>query len=647
MKRRKFLKNIGKVSAAPLLLNGVGLKAMSNSSMLNFLTTCIGVEERSIVVLFLKGGNDGLNTIIPVDQYATYIGHRPTVGLPETGTGAYINLDTTLPIADQVGIHPAMTNFKAMYDAGKARIVQAVGYPSFNQSHFGSSDLWLGGRDGSQGVGASGDGWIGRFFENAYPGIHGNPNTEFPDPLGVQLGDTKASLAFHDCSSVYEAVNLSGQNPAALYGLLNGLGTSPHDTPLATEYGAEIDYITDVENSTNVYGQRITNVYNAGTNSSVVYPNSSLGDQLATVAKLLSGGSKTKVFQLHRGGFDTHSGQVEVGSPGIGRHADILADVFDSIKAFHDDIANLGVSNKVVTVVFSEFSRRITENGSNGTDHGNYGPMFIFGDAVEPGISGTNFDLTAINGSGNMNASEMQFDYRSVFKTILQDWMGAGSDILIPAQLDSYALIPNLISPTEVVDPTCYLGSTAPLPIELKYFEAYLNEDQEVELEWATSSEIDTEYFEIIRQHDNDEVVVARVEAKGDSNTTQVYETIDEKPLTGISYYKLRSVDLDGTEQNSEWHAIEIKEVEIEHIKVYPNPAIYDFNLVLTTSKEREATLEMFDLSGRMVHSQPIGISEGFNKFRVDVSNLATGQYLVKVVGEGLEIAPMQVLVNR
>ncbi|MDG2417646.1 MAG: DUF1501 domain-containing protein [Saprospiraceae bacterium] len=647
MKRRKFLKNIGKISAAPILLNGVGLQAMSDSSMLNFLTTCIGVGDRSIVVLFLKGGNDGLNTIIPIDQYSTYIGHRPTIGLPDSGAGAYINLDTTLSITDQVGIHPAMANFKSMYEAGKARMIQAVGYPTFNQSHFGSSDLWLGGRDGSQGVGASGDGWIGRFFENAYPGIHSNPNIEFPDPLGVQLGDRKASLAFHDCSSVYEAVNISGQDPAALYGLLNGLGTAPHDTPLASEYGYEIDYITDVENSTNVYGQRITDVYNAGTNSNVVYPNSSLGNQLTTVAKLLSGGSKTKVFQLHRGGFDTHSNQVVAGSTSTGNHANLLGDVFNSIKAFHDDLTNLGVGNKVVTVVFSEFSRRITENGSIGTDHGNYGPMFIFGDAVEPGISGTNFDLTAINGSGNMNVSEMQYDYRSVLKTLLQDWMGAGSDILIPTQLDSYPLISGLIESNEVVDPSCYLGSTAPLPIELKYFEAYLNDEQKVELEWATSSEIDTQYFEIIRQQDNEEILISRVEAKGDNITTQVYDAIDENPLIGISYYKLRSVDIDGAEQHSDWHAIEIKEVQIEHIKIYPNPAIYDFNLVLTTSQSRIAILEMFDFSGKMVRSVPLNIEEGFNKFRVEVADLPIGQYIVKINSEEFDIAPLQVLVHR
>lgn len=155
--------------------------------------------------------------------------------------------------------------------------------------------------------------------------------------------------------------------------------------------------------------------------------------------------------------------------------------------------------------------------------------------------------------------------------------------------MDPFPLILNIISPAQVVDPTCYLGSTAPLPIELKYFDAFLNEEQEVELELATSSEIDTKNFEIIRQQDGDETVITRVDAKGDSMTTQVYDAIDEKPLTGISYYKLRSVDLDGAEQNSDWHAIEIKEVEIEHIKIYPNPAIYDFNLVLTTSKSRNA----------------------------------------------------------
>ncbi len=645
MKRRKFLKNIGTLSSAPLFLNGVGLSPFATPDMLQFLTTCTGVQDRSLVVLFLKGGNDGLNTILPVDQYATYINHRPNIGLPETGAGAYINLDTTLDIADQVGIHPSITSLKDMYESGKARLIQAVGYPSFNQSHFKSTDLWLGGGDGSPG-GTNSSGWVGRFFENAYPGIHSNPNNDYPDPLGVQFGDSKASLSFHDCSSTYEAVNLTGQDPSALYGLLNGLGTAPHETPIATEYGAEIDYIMEVENSTNVYGQRITDVYNAGSNSSTVYPNSSLGTQLATIAKLLSGGSKTKVFMTHKGGFDTHAAQVE-NDTSVGRHADLLNDVFESIKAFHDDLTNLNLGQKVVTVVFSEFSRRITENGSMGTDHGNYGPMFIFGDAVNAGISGTNFDLTAINGSGNMNASEIQYDYRDVFKTLLQNWMGAGNDILDPALFGPYQILPDVIEEDQTVDPSCYIEPGGPLPVGLSYFDARLNSDETVALEWGTSSEVNTDYFEIERMQEADTQIIEQIKAAGFSSALQHYDTIDEKPLQGISYYRLRAVDFDGRETLSDWKSVELKRNNFENIKIYPNPAVYNFNLVLTTSTDYAADMKIFSMAGQEVYSRSIQIKEGFNKFSVDIIDIPVGQYIVKLFGEGIDLEPMKLFIKK
>ncbi len=647
MKRRKFLKNIGKLSSAPIVLNGLGMSTLLSPAMLEMLTTCDGVEDRTLVVLFLKGGNDGLNTIIPVDQYSTYIGHRPTIGIPETGTGAYINLDTTLDVADQVGIHPSIESFKDMYESGKARMIQAVGYPDFNQSHFKSTDLWLGGGDGTPG-GTNGSGWVGRFFENAYPGIHGSPNDDFPDPLGIQFGDTKASLGYHDCSSVYQAVNLTGQYPGNLYGLLNGLGTAPHTNIPDSEFGEEIQYIMDVENSTNVYGQRITDVFNAGTNSSTVYPDGYLSYQLSLIARLLSGGSQTKMFMAHRGGFDTHVNQVEEGSTHTGEHANNIADVFDSIKAFHNDLTNLGLGNKVVTVVFSEFSRRITENGNTGTDHGNYGPMFLFGDAVNPGISGTNFDLTAINDSGNMDASEMQFDYRDVLKSVLQNWMGAGTDILDPTLLSPYAVLPNLILDDQTVDPSCYIIPTAPLSVELTFFNAYLTEEKQVKLDWETASEINSDYFEIERmKEDIDPEFVARVNAQGTSSFSQTYEALDSNPLSGVSYYRLRSVDLDGSEQFSDWKAIELEQTNIENIRVYPNPAIYDFNLVLTTKINRKANLELFSINGQLVYSEALNIKEGFNKFRVDVTNIPIGQYFVKLTGDGLEVETMKVLIQR
>ncbi len=558
MKRRNFIKNISKLSSTPLLLNGIGVSPFITPDMLAMLNDCEGIEDRSVVVLFLKGGNDGLNTFIPIDQYSTYINHRPDIAIPESGANAYINLDSTLDIADQVGIHPVMGSFKEMYELGKARIIQAAGYPSSNGSHFKSADNWNSGNDGvNVGSNAFCGGWIGRFFQHAYPGLYNSPTPNL-DPLGIQLGDTKPSISFHDCFNTYQAVNLTGQDPTAISGLLNGLGTPPIGNVPQTDHGNELEYIMSIENSTNFYGTQITDVYNAGTNSSTVYPDSPLANYFSTVARLLSGGSQTKFFQLSQDGFDTHSAQVNSNNTAIGPHADLLENVFDSIKAFHEDLSNLGLGNKVVTVVFSEFSRRIIQNGSFGTDHGNVGPMLMFGDAINPGISGTNFDLTAVDIAGFMEENELQHDYRSVFKSVLQDWMGAGDDILSPAFLSTYPILPNLFKTDQIVDPSCYIGTTT-VPIE--------------------------------------------------------------EPLE------------------------EVRNDLMKHVKIYPNPAVYDFNLVLTAEENQSMMMNIFNLIGKSVHTEELNIKLGFNKFNVDVSNFEDGQYVVKIFDNTQEITNLNLLV--
>ena len=141
MKRRNFLKNIGCLSATPLLLNGLPVNPFATTSMLPLLT-CQGIDERILVIIFLKGGNDGINTAVPIEQYDVYSNIRPDLALANSGSNAIIPLDNTLPIEDQVGLHPIMTSFKDMYDNGLARMVQGVGYPLPNQSHFKSTDLW-------------------------------------------------------------------------------------------------------------------------------------------------------------------------------------------------------------------------------------------------------------------------------------------------------------------------------------------------------------------------------------------------------------------------------------------------------------------------------------------------------------------------
>ena len=459
MKRRNFIKNISTLSAAPLLLKGIPVNAFSTASMLPLLN-CQGINDRVLVVIFLKGANDGVNTIIPVNQYDNYVAKRPNIRLNNVGTtNGIINLDTTLELNRQVGIHPVMTAFKSMYEGGKANIIQAVGYPQPNKSHFKATDLWLSGGDGTPANFNIASGWVGRFLESAYPGVYGVSTPEFPDPLGIQFGDTKPSNMFHNHEKEFLGVNLTDQNLTNLYGLLNGLGTAPHTNIPNSEYGDEINYIMSVENSTNSYGGRISSVHNAGSNSTVVYPGSSLASQLKSVARLLKGGIKTKVFLTHKGGFDTHVNQVVSTDTHTGTHANLLKDVFDSIKAFHDDLAALGLEQRVVTVTFSEFGRKVVQNGSFGTDHGNFAPMFMFGPAVQAGVVGNNIIIDNVTSDGNMFESsgntQMQYDYRAIFKTLLKEWLGAGQTIIDQSMFGSYNTVSNLIKSGSVVTEQC------------------------------------------------------------------------------------------------------------------------------------------------------------------------------------------------
>ncbi len=458
MDRRNFLKNSLTLGSGSFLLSHLPFKTFATPDMLP-LMNCPDLNNRVLVVIFLKGGNDGVNTLIPTNQYDTYMSHRPGIGLSMTGSNAMISLDSTLPLDDQIHLHPTMTAFKSMYDEAKARIIHNVGYPNINGSHFKSTDLWLSGGDGTPAYNNIKNGWMGRFLDTTFPGLYGDPIEGFLDPIGIQLGDRKPSLSFHDHDGNYVAANLSQQEPGGLYDQIQGIGTPGHNVLGNTEYEQHISYIMNVENSTNIYAQRITDVFNTGTNSSTVYPATDLANQLKTIAKLLSGGSKTKIFMVHLNGFDTHAQQVEAGSVHLGDHASLLTDLFNSTKAFHEDLTNLGLEQRVISASFSEFGRQVIENGSLGTDHGTLGPMFLFGSSVEAGISGVNMDLNDISSGGKPNETQMQFDYRQVFRTLIQNWLGASDSVSQNTFLDTYPIIPSLLASNVIVDPTCYVNS--------------------------------------------------------------------------------------------------------------------------------------------------------------------------------------------
>ncbi|HEX8548362.1 MAG TPA: DUF1501 domain-containing protein [Cytophagaceae bacterium] len=443
MKRRDFIRTIP-AFAAPLMLNGIPLSLMGQGSMLSKLAAT-STNDRVLVLIQLHGGNDGLNAVIPANQYSQYYNLRPNIAIPDSGSRKFITLDGTLPSANQVGLHPDMIDVKSLYDQGKMAVVQGVAYENFNQSHFRSRDIWFMGGDYDDYLGS---GWAGRYLSNRFPGYPETfPNETMPDPLAIELG-TGVSLAFHKGSGIPMSISIN--NPNQFYDLINSVGGAAPPEPLAgTPYASELKYIMGMEDKSNDYAQRLKDVFAKGSNSTVTYPtkypfyaplkyqNNGLSSQLRLIARLLDGGCQTKVFLARMTGFDTHANQVQPGTEGdrsMGSHAALLYHMSSAMKAFQDDLEKLGMADKVMAVTFSEFGRRAASNASYGTDHGTSAPMFVFGKCVKPGVVGATPNLSDLDG-GNI---KMQFDYRQVFTTLLQDWMGASDSALDAAMFTDF-----------------------------------------------------------------------------------------------------------------------------------------------------------------------------------------------------------------
>ncbi len=455
MKRRNFLKILPPATITPFVVNGHSMRTFANSNMARLIASCEEVQDRTLVLVQLKGGNDGLNMVIPIAQYDDYIALRPTVGVPETGTDAYIPLDSTLKDDKKVGLHPNLTDLKALYEKGWVNIVQGVGYEQPNQSHFKSTDLWLSGGDGTPENFSIPSGWMGRSLQAMFPDVLGAPIETMKDPLGIQVGDPSPSLGFHTETEHQNVINLSGQDVSGFYSLIQTIGGLPPANLPDFEHGEEIEYIVSVERSVNLYAQRISEVFNAGSNA-LTYPNTAFANQLKTVARLIRGGSKTKIFLCQLGGFDTHDGQV--GTTAFdGDHADLMLTFAQGMKAFFDDLEVMGLAKSVLSCTFSEFGRCARENGSTGTDHGTLAPMIIMGQGVNGGVSGTNVNLSNLTNDNQLQG--MQHDYRQVFTTILQDWLGANDYVLEETLFDNYMKMP-LINGNFAVDPSCYYGGT-------------------------------------------------------------------------------------------------------------------------------------------------------------------------------------------
>lgn len=495
MRRRGFLKKIP-IAAAPFVLNGIPVGVLAKGQLQQVAAS--STNDKVLVLIQLHGGNDGLNAVIPIDQYAQYYNIRPNIAIPDDGTRGYIPLDSTLDLADQVGLHPDMIGTKTLYDQGKAAIVQGVSYENHNGSHFRSRDIMFMGGDYDDYYGS---GWMGRYLDYCFPNYpEAYPTAEMPDPLGLELGTT-VSLGFHQENGIPVAV--AANDPEEFFDLINNTGGLPPDSVINTHYGQELQWIMDIEANSNTYADRLKEVFDNGSNApGVTYPetyplsagrlSNPLTPQLQLIARMLSGGIKTKIFLARIGGFDTHGGQVEEYDPTLGNHAALLYHISAAVEAFQNDLQAQGLEDRVVTCTFSEFGRRAASNASYGTDHGNAAPMFLFGKGVKPGIVGTNPDLNNLQN----NNVPMQIDYRQVFTTILQDWMGASDEAIAYTLFDEWLdkkldLFSNLLTSTndDFLAGRFKLHSAYPNPVrDRTTFSYYINTAVEVRMDLYDSS---------------------------------------------------------------------------------------------------------------------------------------------------------------
>ncbi|MCF0042520.1 DUF1501 domain-containing protein [Dyadobacter fanqingshengii] len=423
MNRRDFM-SAGASLVLPFMLDGFGVKSMAKGSALvqSLQNASIFNNDRVLVIIYLAGGNDGLNTVVPLEFYSEYNALRSNIAIPES---AVLKLQGT----PETGFHPAMSGMRSLYDEGKLAIINSVSYPNSDQSHYRSTDIWMTGVDSNQ---YSSSGWAGRFLNDRFPGYpEAYPTQEMKDPLAVQIGQISTPALLGTSQSM--AITI--QDPNVFYQLIGeSTGSVGGDLPCC-DAGDLISFVRQKQVSAVGYASQIKAAADAGSNLAP-YPDASqkneLADQLKIVARLIHGGLKSKIYYVELGGFDTHSGQVGTTST-EGMHAVLLKNLSEAVSAFQNDLKLQGTEDRVLGMTFSDFGRRATSNASKGTDHGVGAPMFLFGTGIKRQLVGTNPDL--INGLlpasppawDNNRDIKMQIDFRRVYADILNEWFGLAS----------------------------------------------------------------------------------------------------------------------------------------------------------------------------------------------------------------------------
>ncbi|MEP7321860.1 MAG: DUF1501 domain-containing protein [Saprospiraceae bacterium] len=603
MKRRNFIKTLSPIML-PVVIPGITMHAYQKNPLfevLPFINT-----DRVLVMIQWSGGCDGLNTVIPIDQYTDLANARSNIILPQSSIlGLTGNLST--------GLHPAMTEIRDMYNNGNVSIIQSVAYANQNFSHFRSTDIWMTGSNSDQVLST---GWSGRYLDYEYPKAPSSyPSAEMPDPLAIQIGNS-VSQVFWGANGV---LGYSLENTNSFYNLVNG-NTDPTAN---TYFGDELKYIREVSRSANAYATSISNASRAVSSQYNGYPSgNTLADHLKIVARLIKGGLKTRMYLVTLGSFDTHSNQVNSDNL-TGTHPNLLSMFSKAVKAFHEDLKLLNIDKRVIGMTFSEFGRRIKSNASRGTDHGLAAPMFVFGSDIKGGIIGTNPDIPAI-ATVNDNVA-MQYDYKQVYSTILKDWFCAPNAELNSVFINSWPTL-SLIQPGAAgnCNPVTLVAKNITLDVEVL-------RNSEHALTWDVLNDNTDSRYEI--QYSKDGVSfdeIGQIKSDGNLHESSEYQYLHDPDHNKIHYYRIRMVSADG----SDIYSNVVKKVTTGlSLSVYPVPAVNFINIKMNQiDQNSKYDIRLISTNGTVIWQRNVsGIEFSASIYRVPVSSMVPGTYILQL----------------
>ncbi len=394
--RREFLKQFG---AAGLVSLGAAPPAFLTRAA--FAAEAAANDGRILVLVQMAGGNDGLNTVVPYGR-DEYYKARP---------GTAIDRGAVLKLNDELGLHPAMTGFRELFDESCLAIVQGVGYPNPDRSHFRSMDIWQSAQPEKEDTSS---GWLGRALDFTVDQHVGKVPA-------MALGSEKLPL-----SLVASKINVPTVRDVKGYQLQLGPGNEAslktHRQTLerlagqSASAGSDLDFLRRTARTAWSSAERLREI-SAKYRPSVEYPGNGLGHKLRTVAEIISGDLGTRIFFVSLDGFDTHSQQANV-------HQALLTELSSAVRAFMSDLKGHGLADQVLLATFSEFGRRVAENGSLGTDHGAASQMFVVSPKCRAGVIGQHPSLT------DLDDGDLKFhtDFRSVYATLMDRWLDIASE---------------------------------------------------------------------------------------------------------------------------------------------------------------------------------------------------------------------------